>query len=435
MWQRSPLSSSSSSPATEVRSIPRILEQILLTLDAGACRWFVGEYCSPDCSYSLYFQHQITRETSPSPSLASHFNSSSKQVLSNDSILQFLEALHACIPDAIFLIHETQSASKGAQGHQISCKFSFSGLSIFELDIDSMIAKADGREGVFSTTTTSPSIQLPRSASAVQSDQSSQSVSEPERSSSSSPTSSFSSATDEQGVKPIMHPIQFTGDTSMHTNDTVKRKFSTVGRYVVSSHLHDQFEALKRSTERSGVRRNSVSGSSAVDADSALMPEMEEPLAAENSSLSTVGASQETNKFITSSSPLTDTLSAQSNHQSTAASLRRNIQIPSIDTNDGKSGLPHLLRGAFKQGPSSDTYKAGSNRSADFGFFTTDLSNPQIPLDTNSTISMEAMADYSPSAVLPTPKKVESAGLLRLYIHPETKKIYHVECTVHCNPV
>lgn len=175
--------------AIEIRAIPRLLEQVLLGLDVESIETFCSYRCSEDCSF-------LFKYCSDSMTIAQY-------EFDVKTGLKHLDMLGIAIPDALFLIHDNQVNSKCIYGHSINCKFSFTGNAILDIDFSDIIKNPDN-----------------------------------------SPEKSMSF--DEWVSANERKSIQFTGDLTYHTNDAVKRKFSTVGRYIDTSHLHEAFETIKK---------------------------------------------------------------------------------------------------------------------------------------------------------------------------------------------
>lgn len=324
---------SSSSPRTiELRSLPRILEQVLLGLDPETFRKFCDDYCASDCIYELSFF------TDGSPHNANELPRRSV-TYNNTQVFEYIQLLHMAIPDAIFLIHDSQVSTKAAQGTLISCKFSFTGNAVLDFEAECWSPK-----NLSAATTPKPPDLM--DVDTVVSDQRSKS-------------------------------IHFTGDVTTHANDTVKRKFSTVGRYIDTTHLHHEFEVIKRTEQNKAIKFPSRNISQS--------------------------------EFINSSN-INDDGGAEHN-----ATYDRAIGLTKTDSESMGSPKSDSNQHFFLV--KEATNSAGT---------TPQLMNPigdNIPSPHNLTLLTS----------LSSPKKVQSVGSLKMFVNFDEKKILKCDCHIYCS--
>lgn len=418
-----------------MRSLPRILESILLGFNPVLIDQFTRDHCEPDCVYELHVHCNGTNNANAR---------CQSMVFNPTTVKQLLEHLHRSIPDAIFLVHESQFLSK-PKGMQIHCKFSFSGYVIFDSDLDAQSLNSHNpsskhinqlQQVVTSIDSAIPSVSMDH----------------------------------EILYLPIKKSIQFTGDCSLHSNEGTKRKFSTVGKYINSTHLDASYEKIKRSASEKPFSAYLYAGASDVRKPDSQIAATPTSLTQEDSDTSSPAASTDLHHFYQTnfSQSSCECLSRDSADNSQMQQLARDDQdtvrmaLESVHESDhlflgnkrkklrtiipGETKAPALTAEVLAQSHEHFTRHLqqvhGANdvsRPTDhLSFLPSSLfseSRAKSP-SLNSLASSEGSFTYDasiiPSIFHDAPRAMQSGGVLKITLNDKTKRIVRMECTAYC---
>jgi hypothetical protein len=392
----------------EIRLLPRLLESLMLGFDQNAVNLFVQDHCHPDCLFELHFHYGdglvvLLDPGQPTAPAKRSF------VYNSSNITKFLEHIHVAIPDSIFLIHDSQFLSK-SPGIQVVCKFSFSGFAIFDSDMDAQSFDQAPSPKHFQ--------QLLQASTSLH------------HSSASASSMSLSSSSNDGFTSKKIATINFMGDITAHStaSEISKRKISnTVGKYVDSKHLDTAYEMIKKSKERNNMKSRKSSldhSSSTLGCDTSID---QESYHSRSMSVDTIDSGL-TRPAVGSRSYSLDIALSSLDHEinkpgalaSPPLCILPTIIIPRADS------LPQL----------SDDYNDPTSpiptESIKFG--TAIGQNTQCSISSDSC-SHDTVITTIPSIFISAPRKVQSGGVLKIWLPDDGKKIGNITVIAYCyNP-
>lgn len=378
----------------EIRSLPRLLEQVLLNSSRDELRSFAAEHCTDDCIFELEFSYgsqPIGDDffTLPTPTAKKSMTLQLVQMIS------YLVRMNEAIPDALFLIHDSQIVAKGTTSYQLTCKFSFSGLAIFEFDSDNLPLLSISQP---------PSPRLAAQMSAN--------------------LTALEAAALNDPVDP--RTISFTRSVSTHSNDVFKRKFSTVGRYVDSSHLDDAYEVIKRSSDmyvgsgRGATRKYSFSSTSTMG--QGMMGGIDEPKESMEDYALTVEEPMQRDRVTPAPQVKVEADALPSLKQGSSSSSMYYIKEEALSIETTTTETFHHERGLYRDITggltSSDSFGASSDSSKQTAGLSIAGNPPNLSTSTTSSSFI--------------PRRVKSAGVVKMAVNADTARVARMDCTIYC---
>lgn len=336
----------------DVKAYPRILELLLLNFDLQKFGLFVEQCCSDDCDVRMRIKKSDSLADSANDSSLLHVN------LIKSEVVKYMSFVHQAMPDAIFLLHYHQVQNKGSNGFTIFCKYTITGTAISDM---------------FGTA--SPEV-----------------------------TDSRSEMEEWLQIKPRRN-VRFAGNINVRNNDAVKRKYSTVGRYIDVSEFEKDFQTAqlfiqereappKKKGKRNIDEQNNIFHCDSIDR-SVISPNSTD---SETSSIAEISPNTVTHSLSTSDeSPLGVDLSLG------ASSDSMNDLFPQID-----------LLELFMCQNSDKTETEEPLRDSKV-----DSSHLFIPNAINVSLPQ----------LLPSPREVNGVGILKLHVN-HFKHIYKVDCSI-----
>jgi len=376
----------------DVKAYPRILELLLLNFDATKFELFANECCTDDCELKMRIKHQ-----SSTSSLPGGDNRMQQLLIRKHEIVKYMSLLYESIPDAVFLMHYHQVQNKGNQGSTIFCKFTITGMLICDLFAAKQQQQQQQEEQQNAATNTE-----------------------------SDTNTTSSSSTQSEPAEPwldikLRRNVKFAGNINSRNNDAVKRKYSTVGRYIDVSDFEQDFQQAQLFIQEKPTTPKRKKKVRPDHRDLRLAGESYCQLNSAAARLS--GSTDSESSSIYEDSPLSLSHSDESPQGLPLSSLNlSNDSYPS----DSCPQIDLLDLFAFcnldfaTSSSTSDEVNNHSNQQ-------TNSSNVNANINAYDSILNEIK--YSLPPLLPIPKDINGVGILKLHVNP-AKQIYKVECSI-----